>query len=179
MRRIAPVLMFLLLLPLRAQVRQRERLETSVLQVLINNPELGRYPLAAYVAPGGTVTLDGVVPTQRDRDQAAQLVKKVPGVKQVKNQVSVDKQVAPLPPTAAAAPAGRARGAGPGLQRRVQRALGADPALRNVTARLSGRVLALTGRVHTKAAKARAGDLARRQGGGMRVDNQIRVESSR
>ncbi|HWG38627.1 MAG TPA: BON domain-containing protein [Terriglobales bacterium] len=92
----------------------RDSLRTTILQTLINDPELGRYPLAASVAPDYTVQLNGTLPTKEESQTAERLVKSIAGVKRVRNQIRVDAKVAALYPpggVATANPGGAAAAA--------------------------------------------------------------------
>ncbi|MGH9394888.1 MAG: BON domain-containing protein, partial [Terriglobales bacterium] len=80
------------------QTQARSSLRTTVLQTLINDPELGRFPLAASVAPDFTVQLDGALPSKQDRATAERLVKSIAGVKGVHNRIAVNPQIAALYP---------------------------------------------------------------------------------
>jgi hyperosmotically inducible protein len=60
---------------------------------LASDPEVKGGALDA-VSKGGVVTLTGVVETQRQKDKAAKLAKKVKGVKQVVNNITLKDRTA-------------------------------------------------------------------------------------
>jgi len=167
--------------------QDREHLRTAILQALIKDPELGQFPLAASVSPDQTVVLQGAVPNKRDQEQAARLVKAIPGVKKVQNEIAVDAATAPLPSgpgIAAATPAGPAKNATtadgqptvPDIQTTIQNALGADPALAGVKVAVGGEQVTLTGNVPDQKAKDRASKVAAKAAAQLKVVNELQVE---
>lgn len=152
---------------LTAQVAEQQHLRDTILQTLLNDPELGQYPLAASVSADHTVVLNGTLPNKGDKDTAARLVKSIAGVKRVQNDITVDAATTPLPAPAAAAPAASAAPpASPAqptpndVQTAVQNALAADASLGNVTATVTDAVVTLTGTVANRKDRDRADRIA-------------------
>lgn len=171
----------------QASTTQRQQLQTTILQTLINDPELGQYPLAASVGADRKVVLNGVVPSKADREEAARLVKSIPGVAGVDNEITVNASATPLP-TAAANPAAPATAAttpnteapsADDVQTAIQNALAADTALRGVQVSVNAATVTLSGTVATAADRKRAEKIAARNAAGRKVLDRIQLPQLR
>ncbi|HVA62995.1 MAG TPA: BON domain-containing protein [Terriglobales bacterium] len=159
----------------------QENLRATILQTLINDPELGQYALAASVDGESRVVLNGALPSKQDKELATKLVKSIAGVKSVDNQIQVSAAAAPL---AGVAPAGAATPAATpnappsdaDVQAAVQNALRAQPELAGVTATVSEDQVTLTGTVASEAAREAAVAVAKKNAAGMGVVDRVRVK---
>lgn len=163
----------------QASTAERERLQTRVLQTLINDPELGQYPLAASVGGNRTVVLNGEVPTKSDRDTAARLVKSVAGVAGVTNEIKVNPRAAALAAPAAATPAGPAIPTNNAIHAVIQNAIAVQPDLNDVSVAVNYDEVNLTGTVPTKAAKKLAAQIAQADAGRRKIVNRLQVRKPR
>lgn len=141
------------------------KLSYDIIQKLSNTPGLSGVTITASVTDGGAVSLNGVVPTQAEVDQAVAAVQAVPGVQSVKSQILVNED-----PFATAAPATsgvsmpvQPSSANAALQElandpaaKLAAALAAVPALVRVSGTIYGDTVTLIGTVPNKAAKDQA-----------------------
>ena len=165
----------------------RESLRTTILQTLINDPELGRYPLAASVAPDFTVELNGTLPTKQESQTAERLVKSIAGVKSVRNQIRVDSKVASLYPAGGVAAANPAGAAAPAttpeaantpdqdLAAAVSNALASREGMGQVQVQVHQGEVLLSGTVLSDQDKTTAQQVAEKAAPGHKVVNQLRV----
>lgn len=144
---------------------------TTVLQTLINDPELGQYALAASVDDQFRVVLRGTLPSKSDKELAERLVKSVAGVKGVDNQI----QVGTVAPLAAGNPAAAAA-SDADVETAVANALRARPELAGVSVRVSQQQIQLEGTVASAADRRRAEALAKKNAAGMKVVDAIQVQ---
>ncbi len=151
---------------------------TAVLQALIADPKLGRYPLDASVGADGRVVLHGALPTKRDKDRASHVVQRVAGVHEVENRIAVNAAALPLA-GAAAAPARSAEPAtaasSADVQAAILNALAAKPGMGQVTVTVRQAQVTLGGRADSPHAKDEAGEIARANADGRKLENDIRV----
>lgn len=158
----------------QASTAEREQLQSKILQALLNDPELGQYPMAAGVGQDRKVVLNGVVPSKSDREAAARLVKSVTGVAGVDNQIKVNRAAAALPPTAT--PAGPAAPTNDDVHAVIQNAMTAQAELRDVSVAVNFDEVTLTGTVPSKQAKKQAEQIARDNAESRKVVNDLRVK---
>ncbi|HUX66462.1 MAG TPA: BON domain-containing protein [Terriglobales bacterium] len=158
----------------------QENLRATILQTLINDPELGQYALAASVDGEDQVVLNGTLPSKEDKELASKLVKSIAGVKGVDNQIQVSAAVAPLAgvaPAAAATPAAtpNAPPSDADVQAAVQNALRAHPELAKVKATVSEEQVTLSGTVANQAGREEAVAVAKKNAAGMGVVDRLKV----
>lgn len=158
----------------QASTAEREHLQSKILQTLLNDPELGQYPLAASVDKDRRVVLNGVVPSKDDRDEAARLVKSVTGVAGVDNEIKVNRSAATLPPTAT--PARPAAPSNNDVHAVIQNAITAQPDLQDVSVAVNYDEVTLTGTVPSKQAKKQAAQIAHDNAGARKLVNDLKVK---
>ncbi|MGH9416288.1 MAG: BON domain-containing protein [Terriglobales bacterium] len=152
----------------RAQQPSPAALRSTVLQTLINDPELGPYALAASVTPARAVTLNGTLPSKQDKQLAGNLVRSIAGVTGVHNQIRVAAAVRPLVTPASASPAKNAlrasgcntAGCNAKVAAAIRARLAGEPRLAGVEATVEREGVVLTGTVADAATRERVLRLA-------------------
>ena len=138
-------------------------LTSDVMEALIRTATLSTTPITVNVTDPGDVSLNGVVTTQAQADAAVATVKAVPGVKNVKSQIVVDKD--PFATAAPAAPAPSATsslvGNGNDPQAKLDLALNAQAGLAQVASTVYANQVTLFGTVTSDKEKKQAEQIAK------------------
>ncbi len=138
----------------------------AIMQRLSNDPVLGSQTITANVGKAGLVTLNGVVPQEAYATRAVALVKSIPGVSGVNDQILVNQDsFAPPPPQESTAlPLTTALPPPPAAtdpQARIADALAKVPALARVSAQIYDQKVVLFGTVASDQAKQQAERIVR------------------
>jgi hypothetical protein len=99
MTRVGPMAILLAILAAAPALAQPdELLATAVHEALANDRRVDAQQVRVE-AKNGTVRLQGEVDTSEERDAAADVARRVPGVRRVDNELGVAARVAPAPGT--------------------------------------------------------------------------------
>lgn len=141
----------------------------NIMEALVNTPSLGLTPITISVTDQGAVSLNGVVNSQAQLDEALKVVKAVPGVKTVSSQILVDKDpfasaaAASVPaPAPATASMTSLLDTGNDPQSKLDEALSAQADLARVASNVYANKVTLFGTVSSSQAKKQAEEIARK-----------------
>lgn len=141
----------------------------NVMEALVNTPSLGLTPITVSVTDQGAVSLNGVVNSQQQLDEALKVVKSVPGVKSVSSRILVDQDpfasaaASSVPAPAPAAAAGTSLlDTGNDPESKLDEALSAQPDLARVASNVYANKVTLFGTVSSDQAKKQAEEIARK-----------------
>lgn len=152
----------------------------AVMEALTSSPQLGLIPITVKVSGNGSVLLNGVVATEALAQEAVKVVQAVPGVTRVQSSILVNQD--PFAPRAASQPAAPPPAnpladASQSPQAKIERALNANPALAQVSARAYGNEITIFGTVPNDKDKDEAEAIAQKTVPDMKITNIIWVNT--